>query len=318
MIWTEKYRPTTLDEVVAHPSTVRSLKSWVNTPADTPNVMFHGLPGNGKTSMVHSFARDLFGDYFHNNFVEFNASNIRKIEDVRERINKEARYGAKGGHPFRIIYLSELDGMTQAAMGAFKRVMEEKAGNVRWFADCNNIEKVDPAVRSRFVPFQIKRVPIPLVIERLDEIAWKESLTIGRTSIDTIAEYVRGDLRNAILILEALPRDDEEITPEFLRDLCPTPQRKNIVELLKINFSGSWDEREPILQEVIADDPSCIRSVEMIYDAIERNGLAPEKKWPYLKAISDYEIRITQGNPIHQLRCMLEEMKALSRVKDDR
>ena len=49
-IWCEKYRPTTLDEIVLKKDTLQYFKN-VQESGNVPNILFVGRPGIGKTSL---------------------------------------------------------------------------------------------------------------------------------------------------------------------------------------------------------------------------------------------------------------------------
>ena len=72
-MWTEKYRPKTLKEIIGQrPITDRLQKFLVER--DLPHLLFSGPAGTGKTTAIIAFANQLFGDNFTGNFLELNAS----------------------------------------------------------------------------------------------------------------------------------------------------------------------------------------------------------------------------------------------------
>jgi len=72
-MWTEKYRPKKLKEIVGQkPITDRLQKFLVES--DLPHLLFAGPAGTGKTTAIIAFANELYGDQFQGNFLELNAS----------------------------------------------------------------------------------------------------------------------------------------------------------------------------------------------------------------------------------------------------
>ena len=57
MSWAIKYRPTDLDGLILHPDVREDLEIFYKLPAaDTPNLLFYGEPGRGKTAVARIFS----------------------------------------------------------------------------------------------------------------------------------------------------------------------------------------------------------------------------------------------------------------------
>ena len=74
--WTEKYRPTTLDDFVDNNKAVKQLLDWLNSwqskPPKKKAAFLYGPPGVGKTSIIEILAQKF--DY---DFIILDASNWR-------------------------------------------------------------------------------------------------------------------------------------------------------------------------------------------------------------------------------------------------
>src|SRR5665648_201479 len=105
--WVEKYRPSTLDDVVGQDHIIQRLKRYVDEHS-MPNLMFTGPAGVGKTTTSIALAKSILGEYWKQNFLELNASDARGIETVRTNIKSFCRLKAVGA-PFRIVFLDEVD-----------------------------------------------------------------------------------------------------------------------------------------------------------------------------------------------------------------
>src|SRR3989338_2031560 len=118
-IWTEKYRPKTLKEVIGHTGNIERLSSFVSQK-NLPHCMFTGPAGTGKTSTALALAKDLFGATWKSNFMETNASDERGIDVVRTTIKNFARTRPIDA-PFKILFLDECDALTTDAQQALRR-----------------------------------------------------------------------------------------------------------------------------------------------------------------------------------------------------
>ena len=99
MLWTEKYRPKRLSEVIGQESFKLDAENWVDIN-DMPNVLFFGSAGTGKTAAGMALAQEFLGT--SPNFLELNASDDRRLEDVRTNIKGFAQQGKIGDVPFKI------------------------------------------------------------------------------------------------------------------------------------------------------------------------------------------------------------------------
>ncbi|GMN38987.1 hypothetical protein TIFTF001_008206 [Ficus carica] len=60
MLWVDKYRPKTLDQVLVHQDIAQNLKKLV-TEEDCPHLLFYGPSGSGKKTLIMALLRQIFG-----------------------------------------------------------------------------------------------------------------------------------------------------------------------------------------------------------------------------------------------------------------
>src|SRR3989344_8298801 len=200
-IWTEKYRPQKLEEVVNQTHVVSRLKAWVESKS-IPNMLFAGSAGVGKTTVALCLAREIFGKEWKENFLELNASDERGIDVVRGRIKDFAMIRPLG-HDFKIIFLDEADALTAEAQQALRRTMEKYSNTTRFILSCNYSSKIIPPIQSRCAIFRFKPLPKDTVIEMLIEIAAKEKYLLSWKAAELIYEASEGDMRKAENLLQA-------------------------------------------------------------------------------------------------------------------
>jgi len=134
ILWVEKYRPKSLNDLVNQEDIVKRLRRFVEE-RNIPHMLFYGPPGTGKTTSALALARDLYGENYKQYFLELNASDERGIDVIRTKVKEFARTLVPTETGFKIILLDEADNMTADAQASF----EEDDGNV-WKA-------------TRFYPF---------------------------------------------------------------------------------------------------------------------------------------------------------------------
>ena len=131
MLWTEKYRPKNIHELIGQEIFKLDAENWIEIK-DMPNTLLYGQAGVGKTAAAGILANEMLKSEMDSNYFEINASDDRRLEVVRTTIKDIAQQKAIGDVPFKIILLDEMDGMTTDAQNALKRVMERYASNVRF------------------------------------------------------------------------------------------------------------------------------------------------------------------------------------------
>ncbi len=135
LLWAEKYRPRTLDEIVNQEEIVSRLKKFVEEK-NMPHLLFAGPPGTGKTTAAHCLAHDLYGEEYHRYMLELNAS-VSKNTPILVRIN---------GKVYRVRfsdldkkYFNEYNEVLKFNDGEYVKVdnlevltVDKKSGKVKW------------------------------------------------------------------------------------------------------------------------------------------------------------------------------------------
>jgi replication factor C small subunit len=153
--WREKYRPTTLDEMVGCAQFIADASAWEEGEVP-PALLLVGPPGVGKTTAAGVLARRILGEFFDPaNYYVTNASDDRGIDFVRE-LKHIARQGGIGCRR-KVILLDEADSFTAPAQKALRQTMETTSSNSVFILTANDIGPIHDAVRDRcliynFVP----------------------------------------------------------------------------------------------------------------------------------------------------------------------
>jgi len=176
-IWTEKYRPTDFSDIKGQNDIVRRVRAFVEQQ-NMPHQLYAGPAGVGKSTLAIVAAKKLFGETWHQNFLELNASDERGIDIVRVKVKDFARTKSIGDVPFKIIFLDECDALTKEAQQALRRTMENYTQTCRFILSCNYSSKIIDPIQSRCAVFKFKPLEKKDIISIVDKIVKEEKIKI--------------------------------------------------------------------------------------------------------------------------------------------
>ena len=107
--------------------------------------------------------------------------------------------------------------MTNSAQSALRRMMEQFSKVTRFILICNYVTRIIDPITSRCAKFRFQPLPLESSISRLEKICELESMIIPKQVVTYLVDFVNGDLRKAITLLQALKlaeRNDGESTVE--------------------------------------------------------------------------------------------------------
>lgn len=231
---TEKYRPQTFDEIVGNDEKIRQIRSEVES-GNMNHMFFYGPPGTGKTTTANVIAREIHGETSSNLFKEFNASDERGIDVIRDKVKTFAgRKTLSDG--FKIVFLDEGDSLTKDAQQSLRRIMEQYSESCRFIITGNDEGGVIPAIKSRCSDYEFSPIDDESAEKRLLHIADTEGFDVDTEKIKQLVQIYSGDLRSMIGKLQGIANGDDVTldTGENYKKLFSLIRQKNFMGAIKI------------------------------------------------------------------------------------
>jgi DNA polymerase III subunit gamma/tau len=216
-----KYRPQRFSDVVGQEHVTRTLGHAIENGRIAHAYLFCGPRGTGKTTIARIFAKCLNAtdgpkvDFDDNDprcqeitegrsldVLEIDGASNRGIEEIRE-LRETVKY-APATSKFKIYIIDEVHMLTKEAFNALLKTLEEPPAHVKFMFATTEPEKVLPTILSRCQRFDLRRIPIKLMVDHLQHIAGKEDVTIDAAALYAIARGADGGMRDAESALDQL------------------------------------------------------------------------------------------------------------------
>jgi replication factor C small subunit len=305
-MWTEKYRPRTLDEIVDQEEIVSRLKSFVKAK-NVPHCIFAGPPGTGKTTAALCLAHDLYGENYREYVMELNASDERGINVIRETVKTFARSRPIGEVSFKLLILDEADNMTDDAQQALRRTMERYTETARFILIANYSSKIIEPIQSRCAPFRFTPLPRDAIIRRIEYICEKEHVSILNDGIEAILDLSEGDLRKTLNILQTAASVGKPINAEIVYSVVGKANPYSVRDMIFTALNGDFISARSKLRELLQKyGLSGMDIVRQIHSEIFKLDIPDKWKVKLADITGEIDYRLVQGaNEEIQLSALL-------------
>jgi DNA polymerase III delta prime subunit len=151
LLWTEKYRPKTVEECILPERLKKPFQEYVNQK-NIPNLLLSGGAGVGKTTIAKAMCNEVGCD-----FMILNGSDENGVDTIRFKIkNYASSMSLTGGR--KVVILDEADYLTPNAQAILRNAIEEFSGNCSFIFTCNYKSKIIDPIHSRcaVIDFNLK------------------------------------------------------------------------------------------------------------------------------------------------------------------
>lgn len=316
--WIEKYRPSSLNDIISHTSVISTFKKFIKMKTFN-HMLLYGPPGTGKTSTIIACAKELYGKYYPFMTMELNASDERGIEVVRTRIKNfvisdNVFFGSnpeERKNIFKMVILDETDALTQDAQAILRKVVEEYVANARFCLICNDIRKITDALKSRCTVFRFPPLNKKQMFKRTIDIAKREELNYSKKGIELTIEKSHGDMRKVLNTLQAVNLTYQEITSTSVISCLSLPKKTDLEAILISALNDSFVDAYSKIKE--AQDKMGLSLGDIIDEVADIivNDILENNKLKCLKKITIKQ----KASLINQLRFIQYNLTTLSSEK---
>ena len=216
-----KYRPQRFSDVVGQEHVTRTLSQAIEQKRIAHAYLFCGPRGTGKTTIARIFAKCLnctegpkveFGEDDDRckeitegrsiDVLEIDGASNRGIEEIRD-LRETVKY-VPASSKYKIYIIDEVHMLTKEAFNALLKTLEEPPEHVKFMFATTEPEKVLPTILSRCQRFDLRRIPVKLIVDHLTQISQKEKVKIDAPALTAIARGAEGCMRDAESALDQL------------------------------------------------------------------------------------------------------------------
>jgi DNA polymerase III subunit gamma/tau len=216
-----KWRPRRFAEMVGQEHVRQALANALNSDRVHHAFLFTGTRGVGKTTVARILAKCLncevgvsaepcgecaaCREIDEGRFVdllEVDAASRTKVDDTRELLDN-VQYAPTRGR-YKVYLIDEVHMLSASSFNALLKTLEEPPPHVKFLLATTDPQKLPATVLSRCLQFNLKRLPVALIDERIRRILEAEGIAYEPGAVRLIAQAADGSMRDGLSLLDQL------------------------------------------------------------------------------------------------------------------
>jgi DNA polymerase III delta prime subunit len=305
LLWTEKYRPKTVEDCILPDAIKTTFQEYVKS-GHIPNLLLSGSAGVGKTTIAKALWNEVGCD-----FIVINGSDESGIDVLRNKIkNYASSVSLSGGR--KVIIIDEADYLNpNSTQPALRGAIEEFASNCSFIFTCNYKNRIIEPIHSRcaVIEFKIqngqKAKMASAFFKRVEWILGEEKITYDR---EVIAALITKHFPDNRRILNELQRYSASGTIDngILSNIVDI----NLADLIKTIKDKDFTSMRKWVTQNLDNDP--VRIYRKIYDSLYDN-LKPNSIPNAVMILAKYQYQsaFVADQEINLVACLTEFMVEL-------
>ena len=249
MMWSEKYRPKHILDLIGNEEARKLFVEWfAKWKKGVKPLLLVGPPGIGKTTMANLSAK-----HFGYDLISLNASDVRNKKNIQEIL--QPVLGNQSVHGLPMIFIDEVDGIhgrsDYGGVEALINILKESTVPIILAANNHSSDKMKK-IKKSVTTIELRPLSPRLLLLHMNTILQKENAKISPGKLMKLITDSNGDIRSMINSAQALVTGFEPPTEKSFEALDVEEginafyKAKSIDEARSILYSMRIDPREKI------------------------------------------------------------------------
>ena len=123
--------------------------------------------------------------------------------------------------------------LTNHAFNAMLKTLEEPPEHVKFILATTDPQKIPVTILSRCLQFNLKQMPVPLIVEHLEKVLAAEKVTYEVNALRVLAKAAQGSMRDALSLTDqAIAYAAGKVTEESVRGMLGTLDDAYLIRIL--------------------------------------------------------------------------------------